>query len=148
MTKPLYWYGSVADEIELHFERGRIVEARAGRGEEFLRSKLETDEGASYLGEVALVDGNSRIGQRDLLFKNGLLDENAACHIAIGSGYTEPIEGAEEMSDEERQAAGINVSHIHIDLMIGSNAVDVDGVHADGSSVPILRAGEWVLPEA
>jgi aminopeptidase len=148
VTKPLYWYGSVADEIELHFELGRIVEARAGRGEEFLRSKLETDEGASYLGEVALVDGNSRVGQRDLLFKNGLLDENAACHIAIGSGYTEPITGAEEMSDEERQATGINVSQIHIDLMIGSNAVDVDGAHADGSSVPILHAGEWVLPEA
>jgi aminopeptidase len=144
-TKPLHWYGSVADEIELRFEGGRVVEARAGRGEDFLRSKLETDDGASYLGEVALVDGTSRIGQRDLLFKNGLLDENAVCHIAIGSGYTEPIAGAEKLSDEERQAAGINISTIHIDLMIGSNEVDVDGGAADGSSAPILRGGEWML---
>jgi aminopeptidase len=147
MTKPLYWYGSVADGIELRFEGGKVVEVRADRGEDFLRSKLETDDGASYLGEVALVDGRSLIGQRDLLFKNGLLDENAACHIAIGSGYTEPIGGAEKLSDAERQAAGINVSRIHVDLMIGSNEVDVDGVNADGSAVPILRGGEWMLEE-
>jgi aminopeptidase len=122
-----------------------VVDVRAGRGEDFLRSKLETDDGAPYLGEVALVDGNSRIGRRNLLFRNGLLDENAACHIAVGAGYTDPIEGAATLTDDERTAAGINVSQIHVDLMIGSPEVDVDGIGRDGSSVPILRAGEWVL---
>jgi aminopeptidase len=96
---------------------------------------------------VALVDGRSRIGQRDLVFKNGLLDENAACHVAIGSGYTEPVERAEGMSADERIAAGINFSLIHIDLMIGSNEVDVDGVRRDGSEAPVLRSGEWMLAE-
>ena len=144
-TKPLYWYGSVAEDVELRFEAGRVVDVRAGRGEDFLRSKLETDDGAPYLGEVALVDGNSRIGRRNLLFRNGLLDENAACHIAVGAGYTDPIEGADTLTDDERTAAGINVSQIHVDLMIGSGEVDVDGIGRDGSSVPILRAGEWVL---
>jgi aminopeptidase len=147
-TKPLHWFGSVADEVELTFEQGRVVEAKAVTGVDFIRSKLDSDDGAAYLGEVALVDGRSRIGQRELLFKNGLLDENAACHIALGSGYTEPIEGAKDMSEDERRAAGINVSHIHIDLMIGSNDVDVDGLRTDGSAVPILRDGDWVLGES
>lgn len=146
-TKPLYWFGSVAEGIELRFEEGRVADARAEQGEDFIRSKLETDEGAAYLGEVALVGGTSRIGQRELLFKNGLLDENAVCHVAIGSGYTEPVEGAAGMTEDERLTAGINVSRIHIDLMIGSNEVDVDGVRGDGSDVPILRSGEWVLAE-
>jgi aminopeptidase len=146
-TKPLYWFGSVAEGVELRFEGGRVVEARAERGADFIRSKLETDEGAGRLGEVALVDGSSRIGQRNLLFKNGLLDENAVCHVAIGGGYTEPVDGAETMTADERVAAGINASLIHIDLMIGSDEVDVDGVHADGSTLPILRSGAWVLPD-
>ena len=144
-TRPLYWYGSVAEGVELRFEEGRIVDVRAERGEEFVRSKVETDDGASYLGEVALVDEGSRIGQRTLGFRNGLLDENAACHIAIGAGYTDPVPGADELAEEQRLEAGINVSQIHIDLMIGSRDVDVDGVGADGASVPILRRGEWVL---
>ena len=122
-TKPLYWFGSVADEIELRFEQGKVVEARAGRGEEFIRSKLATDESAAYLGEVALVDGTSRIGQRNLLFKNGLLDENAVPHRDRQRLHGADRRGAEKLSDEERQAAGINVSQIHIDLMIGSNEV-------------------------
>jgi aminopeptidase len=144
-TKPLYWYGSVAEDVELRFQAGRIVGVSAARGEEFVRSKIETDDGAAYLGEVALVDSDSRIGRRDLVFRNGLLDENAACHIAIGGGYTEPVRGAETLSDEERLEAGINVSHIHIDLMIGSREVDVDGIGRDGTVVPILRNGDWVL---
>jgi aminopeptidase len=144
-TKPLYWYGSVAEEVELRFEAGRVVNARAARGEGFVRSKLETDEGAAYLGEVALVDNESRIGRRNLVFRNGLLDENAACHIAIGRGYTEPVEGADALSDDQRVAAGINVSNIHIDLMIGAPDVDVDGLDRHGAVVPILREGEWVL---
>jgi aminopeptidase len=144
-TKPLYWYGSVAEDVELQFEAGRIVGVAAARGEDFIRSKVETDDGAGYLGEVALVDSDSRIGGRDLVFRNGLLDENAACHIAIGGGYTEPVEGAEKLSDAERLEAGINVSRIHIDLMIGSRDVDVDGLRRDGTVVPVLRGGNWVL---
>jgi aminopeptidase len=146
-TKPLYWFGSVAEGVELRFEQGRVVEARAEKGEDFVRSKLETDEGAPFLGEVALVDGSSRIGQRGLLFKNGLLDENAVCHIAIGSGYTDPVEGAETLTEDERLAVGINASRIHIDLMIGSNDVDVDGVSSSGAEIAILRSGDWVLPD-
>ena len=146
-TKPLYWYGSVADGVELRFEAGKIVDARAMLGEDFLRSKLETDDGAAYLGEVALVDDESRIGGRDLVFRNGLLDENAACHIAIGRGYTEPVAGADVLSDDERVAAGINVSSIHIDLMIGASDVDVDGLDQRAAVVPILREGKWVLSE-
>ena len=145
-TMPLYWYGSVVEDVELRFEAGRVVDMRARSGESFLRSKLDTDDGARYLGEVALVDGDSRVGRRNLVFRNGLLDENAACHIAVGSGYTEPIEGAERFTDEERIAAGINVSQIHVDLMIGSDDVDVDGIGTDGEFEPILRDGRWVLP--
>jgi aminopeptidase len=144
-TKPLHWYGSVAEEVELRFAGGRIVEVRARRGEDFVRSKTSTDDGAAYLGEVALVDRASAVGRRGLLFRNGLLDENAASHIAFGSGYTEPIDGADTMSDEERLAAGINVSVEHIDLMIGADDVDIDGVNAQGAAVPIIRGGEWVL---
>ena len=146
-TKPLYWFGSVADGVELRFEDGSAVDVRAAHGEDFLRTTLDTDDGGRYLGEIALVDGDSRIGRRDLLFRNGLLDENAACHLAVGGGYTEPVEGSEKLTDEERTAAGINVSQIHVDLMIGADDVDVDGIGRDGEIEPILRGGRWVLAD-
>lgn len=144
-TMPLHWYGSVANEITLRFEQGRVVEAGAATGAEFVRSKLDTDEGARYLGEVALVDVDSAVGRRGLLFRNSLLDENAASHVALGGGYTDPVEGAVTMTPEERQAAGINQSTIHIDVMIGGPEVDVDGLGADGVATPVLRQGVWVL---
>ena len=145
LTAPLYWFGSLVEGGRLRFAGGKVVEASADRGEEFLRSKLAADPGASRLGEVALVDVDSAVGQRGLLFRNLLLDENASSHVAIGTGYTEPVAGSESMDDEERVAAGINVSSIHIDLMVGGPDVDVDGLGSDGSAVPILRQGHWVL---
>ena len=144
-TMPLHWFGSVATEILLRFEGGEVVESSAATGETFVRSKLETDDGARFLGEVALVDVDSAVGRRGLLFKNSLLDENAASHIALGNGYTDPVQGSVEMTPDERLAAGINQSSIHIDVMIGGPAVDVDGLDADGAATPILRQGVWVL---
>ncbi|HET9723588.1 MAG TPA: aminopeptidase [Actinomycetota bacterium] len=145
LTAPLYWYGSLVEGGRLRFSGGEVVEASADRGEEFLRSKLAADPGACRLGEVALVDVDSAVGQRGLLFRNLLLDENASSHVAIGTGYTEPVEGSESMDDAERLDAGINVATIHIDLMVGGPDVDVDGIGSDGSAVPILRQGHWVL---
>jgi aminopeptidase len=144
-TMPLHWFGSVASDISLHFEGGAIVEATATTGEEFVRSKLATDEGARFLGEVALVDMDSAVGKRGLLFRNSLLDENAASHIALGNGYTDPVPGSDTMTPDERLAAGINQSSIHIDVMIGGPEVDVDGLDAEGAATPILRRGVWVL---
>jgi aminopeptidase len=146
LTAPLYWFGSRVEGGRLRFAGGEVVEATADHGEEFLRSKLAADAAASRLGEVALVDVDSAVGQRGILFRNLLLDENASSHIAIGSGYTDPVEGSAAMDDEGRLEAGINVSTIHIDLMIGGPDVDVDGIRADGTGVPILEQGHWVLP--
>jgi aminopeptidase len=145
LTAPVHWYGSVVEGATLRFEGGRVVEARAAKGEEFLRSKVAMDEGAARLGEVALVDASSAVGRRGLLFRNLLLDENASSHIALGAGYSEPVEGATTMTDEERVAIGVNSSVIHIDVMIGGPEVDVTGVREDGTTVPILEQGEWVL---
>jgi aminopeptidase len=145
MTLPLHWYGSTVEGGWLRFEGGAVVEARADSGEEFLRTQLATDPGASRLGEVALVDVESAIGKRGFVFHNLMLDENASSHIAIGNGYTEPVAGAAGLGEDARLAAGVNVSTIHIDLMIGGPEVDVDGIGRDGSSVPILEQGHWVL---
>ena len=145
MTLPLYWFGSAVEGGWLRLEGGRVVDVRATRGEEFLRAKLATDPGASRLGEVALVDVDSAIGKRGLVFRNLLLDENASSHIAIGAGYTDPVEGAAALDEEARLAAGINISTIHIDLMVGGPEVDVDGIGRDGSVVRILEQGHWVL---
>ncbi len=145
LTAPLYWFGSRVEGGRLSFAGGEVVGASADHGEEFLRSKLATDAAASRLGEVALVDVDSAVGRRGMLFRNLLLDENASSHIAIGAGYTDPVEGAAAMDDEQRLEAGVNVSTIHIDLMIGGPDVDVDGVRADGTGGRILEQGRWVL---
>jgi aminopeptidase len=146
LTAPFHWFGSVVEGGELRFEDGRVVDVRATAGEEFLRTKIAADEGAARLGEVALVDSGSAVGRRGLVFRNLLFDENASSHVALGSGYTEPVDGANGMSEGERLTAGINASSVHLDVMIGGPTVDVSGVRADGSEVPILRRGEWVLP--
>jgi aminopeptidase len=148
LTAPLHWYGSVVEGGELRFEDGRVVEVRAEAGEEFLRSKVAADEGASRVGEVALVDTASAVGRRGLVFRSLLFDENASSHIALGAGYTDPVDGASEMSDDERSAVGINSSTIHLDMMIGGPEVDVNGVRADGTTATIIEKGEWVLPVA
>jgi aminopeptidase len=135
-TKPLELSGSLVEGIEVRFEAGRAVEIEATANAEVLRGVAATDDGAARLGEIALVDGSGRIDALGTVFWNTLLDENAASHIAIGNGFPFAVSG-----DDDR--ARVNESQIHIDFMIGSPQVDVDGVTADGATVPVLRDGAW-----
>jgi aminopeptidase len=128
----------------VRFEGGKIVEARAARGNQVLQRMIETDEGARRLGEVALVPHSSPIASSGLLFMNTLFDENAASHIALGQAYSTCLKDAEGLTKEQLAAHGANSSLIHVDWMIGSNRVDVDGISAAGNSEPVMRAGEWV----
>lgn len=144
-TKPLSYQGTLIEDIAVRFEGGRIVEATASRGEDVLRKVLDTDEGARRLGEVALVPHSSPISASGLLFYNTLYDENASSHIALGQAYSKCfVDGGAGLSPEDLAARGANTSLIHIDWMIGSGEVDVDGLKADGSAEPVMRAGEWV----
>jgi aminopeptidase len=142
-SKPLSYQGTLIDNIAVRFEEGRIVEARASRGEEVLNKVLDTDEGARRLGEVALVPHSSPISKSGLLFFNTLFDENAACHIALGQCYSKCFVDGSKLTPEQIAAQGGNKSFIHIDWMIGSDQTDIDGVHADGRRVPVFRKGEW-----
>jgi aminopeptidase len=142
-TKPLSYQGSLIDGIAVRFEEGRIVEARASRGEQVLNKVLDTDEGARRLGEVALVPHSSPISKSGLLFFNTLFDENAACHIALGQCYSKCFVNGDRLTPEQIAAQGGNKSFIHIDWMIGSDKIDIDGVHTDGRRVPVFRKGEW-----
>jgi aminopeptidase len=142
-TKPLSYQGTLIDGIAVRFEEGRIVTLNAKRGEEVLAKVMDTDDGARRLGEVALVPHSSPIAKSGLLFFNTLFDENAACHIALGQCYSKCFINGAEMTPEEIAARGGNKSFIHIDWMIGSDAIDIDGVRLDGSRVPVFRKGEW-----
>lgn len=144
-TKPLSYQGTLIEDIAVRFEAGRIVEARARSGEEVLKRVLETDAGAARLGEVALVPHSSPISKSGILFYNTLYDENAACHIALGQAYNKCIQNFEQLSEEQLQAAGANRSLIHIDWMIGSGEIDIDGVTASGAQEALMRGGEWVI---
>jgi aminopeptidase len=144
-TKPLSYGGSLIEDFSLTFSEGRVVEVIARKGEDSLRNLLETDEGATRLGELALVPHSSPISQSGLLFYNILIDENAVSHIALGQGLRFCIEGGEAMSDDEFAAVGGNQSLIHIDFMIGSGKLDVDGLTEDGAAEPIMRGGEWAF---
>ncbi len=142
-TKPLSYQGTLIEDIRVRFEAGRIVEARARTGEAVLRKVLETDEGAVRLGEVALVPFSSPISRSGLLFYNTLFDENAASHIALGQAYASCIRGGASMEADELARRGANASLIHIDWMIGSGEVDVDGITAEGGAEQVMRRGEW-----
>jgi aminopeptidase len=144
-TKPLSYGGSLIEDFSLTFSEGQIVQATARKGEESLHRLLETDAGASRIGEVALVPHSSPISQSGLLFYNILIDENASNHIALGRAYKFSLENGEAMSDDEFAAAGGNHSLIHIDFMIGSGEMDVDGLTKDGTAEPIMRSGEWAF---
>ena len=142
-TKPLSYQGSLIDGIAVRFEEGCIVAAKAARGEEVLNKVLDTDEGARRLGEVALVPHSSPISKSGLLFFNTLFDENAACHIALGQCYSKCFVDGEKLTPDQIAAQGGNKSLIHIDWMIGSDQTNIDGIHAGGRRVPVLRKGEW-----
>ncbi|WP_043617044.1 aminopeptidase [Ensifer sp. ZNC0028] len=142
-TKPLSHQGTLIDNIQVRFEGGRIVEAKASRGEEVLNKVLDTDEGARRLGEVALVPHSSPISASGILFYNTLFDENASCHIALGQCYSGCFVDDTKLTPDQIRAQGGNSSLIHIDWMIGSGQVDIDGVRVDGSRVPVMRKGEW-----
>lgn len=143
-TKPLSHQGTLIDDISVRFKDGKIIEAKASRGEEVLNKVLDTDEGARHLGEVALVPHSSPISQSGLLFYNTLFDENAASHIALGQCYSKCFIDGANLTAEQIAAQGGNSSLIHIDWMIGSDKIDVDGIAADGSKEPVMRGGEWV----
>ena len=121
------------------------MDVRARIGADELRERFAVDDGASMLGELALVDGSSRVGELGIVFFDTLFDENAACHIAYGAGFTKCVEGYEDLSPEELLELGCNESVVHTDFMIGSPEVDVDGIEPGGAAVPILRAGDWQL---
>jgi aminopeptidase len=144
-TMPLVLQGTIVRDLELRFANGEIVDVKASSGEEVLRKQIETDEGSRRLGEVALVDGDSRVGRTGLTFLNTLFDENATSHIAFGQALTEAVEGGSTMTREEMAEVGVNDSTVHVDFMIGGPGVDVDGVVADGNPVPIVRENAWVL---
>lgn len=142
-TKPLSHQGTLIDNIQVRFEAGRIVEAKASKGESVLNKVLDTDEGARRLGEVALVPHSSPISASGVLFYNTLFDENASCHIALGQCYSKCFLDGASLTPEQIKQQGGNSSLIHIDWMIGSDKVDIDGVREDGSSIPVMRKGEW-----
>jgi len=142
-SKPLAHGGTLIEDFRLTFEGGRVVDLAAARGEAMLRKLVDTDANAGRLGEVALVPHSSPIAQSGLLFYNTLFDENAASHVAFGSAYKFTLRGADAMSDAEFEQAGGNRSAVHVDFMIGSSELDVDGMTPHGAAEPLMRAGEW-----
>ena len=143
-TKPLSYGGTLIDGFSLTFADGRVVDVHAEKGESVLRRLVNMDGGAARLGELALVPHNSPVAQTGVLFYNTLFDENAASHVALGAAYKFTLRGGEAMSDDDFERAGGNLSATHVDFMIGSPALDVDGVLADGSAEPVMRRGDWV----
>ena len=142
-TKPLSYQGTLIENIKVRFKDGKIIKSNATKGEEVLHKVLKSDEGASRIGEVALVPHSSPISQSGIIFYNTLFDENAASHIALGQCYSKCFKGDLDLSKEEITKRGGNSSMIHIDWMIGSNEIDVDGIDQNGNFVPVFRKGEW-----
>ena len=144
-TLPLQIQGNVVRDLEIRFDGGHAVDVRASSGEALMQTHVATDDGAARLGEVALVDGHSAVGETGLVFYDTLFDENASSHIALGAAIVQAVDWALDLDPDGRHERGVNHSTIHTDFMIGSNELEVDGVTAGGESVPILRGGDWQL---
>lgn len=141
----LSYAGNIIDDFSITFKDGEVVDYKAGKGEEILKSILETDDGAKRLGEVALVPVDSPISNMNTLFYNTLFDENASCHVALGSAYAFCIDGGKDMTPEELAESGLNDSTTHVDFMIGSKALSIDGILENGETEPVFRNGNWAF---
>jgi aminopeptidase len=144
-TKPLNYSGNLINNFSLTFKDGKVTEFNAEEGYETLKGLLETDEGASFLGELALVPHNSPISNTDIIFNNTLFDENASCHIALGNALSICVENGKEMNQDELKQIGFNESMTHVDFMIGSEELNIDGELEDGTMEPIFRNGNWAF---
>ncbi|MGT2932919.1 aminopeptidase [Streptococcus catagoni] len=144
-TKPLSYAGVVIEDMTFTFKDGQIVDVTAKKGEETIKRLVQENDGARALGEVALVPHKTPISLSGLTFFNTLFDENASNHLAIGAAYAFSIKGGTEMSNDELKAAGLNRSNVHVDFMIGSEKMDIDGITKDGQVIPIFRSGEWAI---
>ena len=144
-TKPLSYNGNIIEGIKVTFKDGEIVDITADQGDEVMKNLVFNNNGARALGECALVPDPSPISQSGITFFNTLFDENASNHLAIGAAYATSVEGGADMTEEELKEAGLNRSDVHVDFMIGSNQMDIDGICQDGSRVPIFRNGDWVI---
>lgn len=144
-TKPLYYQGQLIRNFSIRFEGGRAVEVHASQGEAVLKKMISMDEGAAYLGECALVPYDSPISNSKILFYNTLFDENAACHLALGRGFSNCVRDYEKYSEDEIKALGVNDSMIHEDFMIGCDDLEITGVTRNGVRVPIFRGGNWAF---
>src|SRR5699024_34471 len=144
-TKPLNYGGNLIDNFTLTFKDGKVVDFKAEQGEDVLEHLLDTDDGARRIGEIALVPNESPVSQSGLIFYNTLFDENASVHIALGKAYPTNIEGGAQMDEADLDKHGVNDSMTHVDFMVGSAEMDIDGVTADGTVEPVFRAGTWVL---
>jgi aminopeptidase len=142
-VKPLSWNSQLIEDFSITFREGRAVSCRAGKGQELLEKMLKMDDGASMLGEVALVPKESPVNRCGFLFYETLFDENACCHCAVGMGFKEVLPGGDDMTMEEARKHGVNDSIIHVDFMVGADDLAIDGVRPDGTVVPVFRNGTW-----
>ena len=144
-SMPLSYQGQLIENLTMEFNNGKVVSVKAEKNEALLQRMVEMDENAGYLGECALVPKESPINRSGLIFYNTLFDENASCHLALGMGYDTCVEGFETLTREEMEAMGVNDSVIHVDFMIGTEDMSIDGITEDGEIVPIFRNGTWAF---
>ena len=144
-SKPLSYRGELIENFSVRFEKGKAVEVHAEKGEELLKQMISMDPNACYLGEVALIPFDSPINNTGIIFYNTLYDENAACHLALGMGFTNVIKDYEKYTNDQLHEMGINDSSIHVDFMIGDKDLNITGYTRDGKAVPIFRNGNWAF---